>query len=332
MVDLSSLPRSPGRSPTNYRDIEGRLIDLIEADALDNYSLLIERERDGYQFEYTKGIRTQGYRYISSSTIKPAVLACCLDQVAKGNVSLDTTAAALVPGWSGAGVQLPMTLHHAASFRSGCTKADCRTSIDDATWLTCVAAMPGNEDALRAPGVDMVYSTGHLDIAGRMAVEAAGLTSWQSLWDAWVAETGLFGGADWGTGLLPSPADQMNITTQEYMSFLRALQRHEILTPALCEAMMADQIADHSGVTPAYAWHGEDWHFAYGLWIESARPAYAVTSPLPRVCSLGAAGQYAAIDRRRGWRIVVSATFAGDFSDSMRFVRTIDHLIDQWAA
>ena len=334
-INITLAERSGAeRAASKTASLEAQISDAFDSATLDNLSLLLHRNSDGRRLHLTKGVHTEGYRYISSSTIKPAIMACVLDQVAQGNLSLGDRAYDVIPDFTAVGVQQAMTLHDVMSFRDGTSKGLCRAAGQApntlADWIACVEDAPAAEAAQVPPGSTMTYSTDHLDIAGRMAMIAAGAASWKDVWDAWTAKTGLFVDSDWGTGNLPAPSDQMNITAAEYMEFLCALSDRTILTPALCSTMMADHVSDLAARSPAYAWHGEDWHFAYGLWLECRDADWSCPgTTVPRVSTIGAAGQYAYIDLEQGYKLVMTASF--DFTGGLTLARSMETLFDRWA-
>ena len=86
-----------------------------------------------------------------------------------------------------------------------------------------------------APGAVFHYSGSHLQIAGLMAVRAAGVADWPALFAAWQADTGLFPTAayDLPSATNPRLAGGMHWTGEEYLGFLQALATLPIASSAL---------------------------------------------------------------------------------------------------
>lgn len=317
------------------RILEGQIQDALDASALNNVGLLIERN-DGLRSWFSKG--TPNARYISSSTAKPVMVAAILDQVARGRMTLRTKVVDVLPGFSAVAVgeQRNIELHHLLSFTSGMTKdpmgnpPQCWNTTDWATYAACVQNMPlGNSPV--EPGASFSYSTGHLDVAGVMAVVAGGYANWQALFDEWRTSKGLFPGATWNTAFVPCAAVQFNITAEEYLDFLVALKDGTVLPARLNAQMQSDQAANltarNSTTFPLFS---EDWHFGFCLWLE-CRNADFNQPYADRLSTWGAAGQYGLIERKHNYRVVMTPSFAGGTTGIM-FARSIQSLLEDWAA
>lgn len=313
---------------------EAQLVSIIENSPLDHFEVRVERDFDGRVFTYTKsdGTVQPGYRYISSSTAKPVAQAAILHQVVEGNLTLETKAADIIPGWSGSGAQNEITLQHLLEFRSGLATSGCWNELHApfTNYSACVAAMPGNETEVREPGLTHHYSTGHLDVAGEMARIAGGFATWEETFDAFRTSTGLFTGATWNTKFHFAASRQIDITTSEYEEFLEAVQFATILTPSFCAEMLTDQIPHNIGQTTTVQadWVGEEWHWGYGFWLECRSPIFDCTYT-PRISTIGAAGQYAYIDRQRGYRFVISTVW--DFTAGFDLAREMEPFLNGWA-
>lgn len=320
--------------------LEGQIQDALDNSAMNNFGVLIERDGDARRTWFTKG--TPNERYISSSTSKPVSVAAILDQVARGRMTLRTKAVDVLPGFSAVAVghQRDIELRHLLSFTAGMTNGpsggppQCWITTDWSTYTACIEQSPlGNADV--EPGSGFWYGTGPLGIAGLMAVVAGGYPSWQAVIDEFRTTKGVFPGATWNPSFIVCAEVQINITAAEYLDFLNALRTNALLPPRLTAQMMSDQIpnlATRNGTTFPVAgggW-GEDWHFGLGLWLECHHADWQC-SYAHRISSYGVAGQYGLIEREHGYRIVVTATFAGG-SSGLMFARSIAPLLEDWAA
>lgn len=318
--------------------LEGRMQDALDASDLSNALVLIERD-DGRRAVLTRG--TPNTRYISSSTAKPVMMAVALDLVAQGRLSLTTRVVDVLPAWSATatGPQRDIEVRHLLAMTSGIVQGpQCWHTRDLAAYAACVDALPA-ANAERVPGVRFHYHTLHLDVLSHVASTITGQT-WEALFDDWRSRTGLFHGATWNLAFVAVASRELNVTAEEYLDFLDAIDGCTILPARLCALMQQDQ---HPFTTErnSLQWYAakpdgmqlrEDWRFGFGLWMECASIDWSCPYA-HRVSSYGVAGQYALIERQHRYRVVISPTFGSNAGlRGYLFARSIQPLLEEWAA
>lgn len=325
-------------SAPSTQSYEAGMQDVLSASGHANVGVLLERD-DGRRAWLTAG--APNARYISSSTAKPVMTAVILDLVASGTLSLRTRAIDVLPAWraSAVGQQRTVELRHLLAMTSGMVQGPaCWQSTTPAAFAACVDGMPA-ANTEREPGATFHYSTHHLDIASHVAATVTGQT-WEALVDDWRGRMGLFPGLTWNTSMVRAGGSHLNITAAEYLDFLNALDQCAILPPRLCAMMQQDQhpIATTRNSLQFYALRPdgtqlrEDWRFGWGLWLECAAEDWSCPYT-HRVSSYGSAGQYAAIDRAAGYRIVVTPAFGGHAGlRGLLLARDLAPLAERWAA
>ena len=300
--------------------VEARIAEALDTHPTITHAVLRLERADGRVFVHTKS-RAADWRYISSSTAKPVMVAAMLHQVDLERVDMDSRTIDVVPTFAATGAQVRTQLRHLIAFSSPFYSGPlCWQEPTGAAYDACVDAVPTGISTTWEPGSATNYNTLHLDVDGRMVTAASPHTNWQGVFDEWRTATGLFGGATWNTSYRIAASREFNITAEEYAAFLRAVQDCTMLTPEMCRLMTSDAAAWDTRPSPAFGWHGEDWRWCHGFWRESRT----------RVSTIGLAGQYAYFDEETGHRFVLSATWAG-FTTGFEFSQSIDHLVDEWA-
>lgn len=351
----SAQGASTSCDPLSTQLVEGRLRDAVDAENLATIGVLAERD-DGRTLWLTRGSIASdpnAYRYISSSTAKPVATTVILDAVARGVLSLDTRVVDVLPGFAAnaVGGETRITLGHLLAMRSGLYDGPlCWQQPDEASFRACVDALPlANPD--REPG-PFAYSTQHLDVAGAMLAQAEGWTDYGAAFEAWRARVGLFAGATFNPSFRRSAGVLINVTAAEYLAYANALLDCSAFPATaagarVCATMQADANAQQpvrNGTTYPAQWPdgtqlAEDWHFALGLWLECESADYDCVDT-GRRATFGAAGQYAAVDREHGYRLVITpATVPGESGYGVRpmlrgvlLARRLRSLLEQWAA
>ena len=88
----------------------------------------------------------------------------------------------------------------------------------------------------------------------------------------------------------------MHWTAEEYLKFLEAVYKEDILNSELIDQMTSDQIIGATiGFSPAFENTGEDWHYGFGNWIECHSNPNNCRQKT-RISSTGAYGSYLFID------------------------------------
>jgi CubicO group peptidase (beta-lactamase class C family) len=232
-----------------------------------DFTIVLEAE-DGRSYQHSHGDASPTTIYESASTSKLVTAVVILDLVEQGVLTLDTKAHDLLPFWT----ETTVTLRHLLAFTSGYFDDPLCTNSGSADFETCVETIyDDNAPTAPAAGVRYQYASSHLQVAGLMAIKAKGAASWNELFDAWKAKTGLFPTAtyDLPSATNPRLAGGMHWTAVEYLGFLKALYKGQILLPATREALFANQRGS-AILTGSPAWNKvqEDWSYGFGNWLE----------------------------------------------------------------
>lgn len=319
----------------------------LDASALTDVYVRLERESDGAVFTATKG--APNARYISSSTVKPITCAALEWAVAQGYLTLDSLAIDLVPEYEAlaTGEQRNVALRHLMSFTSGLTvnrnPPSSGVATDWQSFVDDVAQLASINPTTNVPGALHTYATDQHALASIMAVSAGAFADWAALLTAFIASTGLFPGLTWtnASGAILGGNVQVNYTAAEYAAFLRAIFAESVLTPTRCQDIYADAIPSNPTRTTSYAWltggglTGEDWHFGRGIWLEQRHADWVGAEGSTRISTIGVGGQYCYHDTATGVTLVVSVTFpatTAEFVEGFAFARSIDALVAIWGA
>jgi CubicO group peptidase (beta-lactamase class C family) len=231
-----------------------------------DFALVLEAV-DGHQFRFEHAAATLTTEYESASTSKWVAAAVILDLVDQGVLALDDEPADYLDFWEVPGITLAQLL----SFTSGFSSEALCINLPNADFADCVQRIyENNLTEAAAPGTTFEYASSHLQIAGLMAIRAAGVSAWSELFEAWQTKTGLFptGVFDLPSAANPRLAGGMHWRGLEYLDFLRALQQGQLLESATREAMHRNQRGDAEVVaSPALA-IGQDWAYGFGNWLE----------------------------------------------------------------
>jgi hypothetical protein len=186
-------------------------------------------------------------------------------------------------------------------------------------------------------GTRFEYASSHLQIAGLMAIRAAGVSGWSELFEAWQAKTGLFpsGAFDLPSASNPRLAGGMRWRGLEYLDFLRALRQGALLEPATRQAMLANQRGDAEVVASPAVAVGQDWAYGFGNWLEcptaidgqsfNCSEGYRNSSP-------GAYGAYPFIDfEHRYLGLLARQGALGSFVEGNAIFATIAETAAEWA-
>jgi CubicO group peptidase (beta-lactamase class C family) len=295
------------------------------------FTLLLETV-SGRRFAHSVGDSSATTVYASASTSKWVTAVVILEQVDQGRLSLDTTAHELLPYWA----ETAADLRDLMSFTSGFGDEPLCIDAPGADFDSCVQAIyDKNSASAPAPGAEFEYSSTHLQVAGAMAIAAAGESSWGAVFDGFRARTGLFptGAYDLPSASNPRLAGGMHWTGEEYLGFLRALVHGDVLSDASRAALFADQRAAAAVVaSPIAAGLGEDWSYGLGNWLECTSPSFDCGAG-HRNSSPGAYGAYPFIDADAGYVGILARQGAlGTGDDGVRLFRAVADLADQWAA
>ncbi len=299
-----------------------------------DFTVLLEAA-DGRRFTHAHGASSATTRYDSASTSKWVTAVVLMDLVDRGVLSLDTTAHALLPFWA----ETEVDLRDLLSFTSGFVDEPRCINSPVADFAACVEQVyTDNAATAVAPETEFYYSGTHMQVAGLMAIRAAGVAGWAELFTAFRTRTGLF-----PTGVydLPSVANPrlgggMTWTGEEYLGFLRALYAGNVLTATTRAQLFANQRgAATVTASPVYQATGEDWAYGLGNWLEcpgALGPNTYDCGAGHRNSSAGAYGAYPFIDfDQRYFGIVARQGGLGSGREGVALARTIAEPARKWA-
>jgi CubicO group peptidase (beta-lactamase class C family) len=300
-----------------------------------SFTLALETA-SGHRFVYSHGGSSLEASYESASTSKWVAAAVVLDLVDQGKLSLLADPADYLPFWEKRGVTLSQLL----SFTSGFSKEPLCLNLPKGNFADCVQrAYEDNVGVAPAPGTTFDYSSVHLQVAGLMAVRAAGVSSFAELFAAWQDKTGLFpsGAFDLPSATNPRLAGGMHWTGAEYLDFLRALYDGKLLEPETRRAMLDSQRGEAKVVgSPALDALGQDWAYGFGNWLEcptALGPDTFDCGAGHRNSSPGAYGAYPFIDwDERYLGILARQGQLGTFRDGDSLFQVVAGDAARWAS
>lgn len=308
---------------------------LAAAPSSVDFTFAVERA-DGRRFGYARGASSLQARYESASTSKLVTAVIILRLVEQGRLSLAARPQDLLASWPlPAGDPLEaITLAHLLGFTSGLSVEPACLNLPGADPAACVASIATrNAGGAVTPGQQFFYASTHLQVAGQMAVAASGAASWATLFQAFQAETGLFATAayDLPSATNPRLAGGMHWTGEEYLAFLRALARGQLLGPAALDQLLLDRTAGATiAYSPALEGLGEGWHYGSGLWHECQAATFTCVAGA-RVSSPGAYGAYPFWARAAGYHgLVARQGGVGTFPEGIAIERAARAQVEAW--
>ncbi len=286
-----------------------------------DFTLIVGRP-SGTFFEHGRGSSTSATEYESASTSKLVTSVVILSLVERGYLTLDSHPQDFIAFWTAdpADGRSQVTLRQLLSFTSGLHEEPFCVNLPFSNFAECVESIYELGPPTIVPGSEFYYSSSHMQVAGLMAHEARGVTSWSEVFDEWKALTGLFPGRDYDLPSITNPrlAGGMHWTGNDYMEFLRSLFQGSLLTPALRAELFADRTAAGVEIVASPVQGiGEGWHYALGNWIECRSPNWlASCASRQRYSSPGAYGAYPFLDFGQGiYGIVSQQGPLGSFRD-----------------
>ncbi len=310
-------------------------LDAVVTDA--DFTLLL-RDSDGRNFVHSVGASLPDTIYESASSSKWVAAMTILRLVDSGVLALSDQPQDHISFWTTA-PESPLSqisLEHLLSFTSGLEKNALCTNLPGQVFADCVETIYDRNLATPvAPSTGFYYQTSHLQVAGLMAVNASAKSSWTDVFSDFKTSTGLFpsGTFDLPSATNPRLAGGMHWRGDEYLDFLDAFYNDQILSASL-KAMV---VADHTeGVaikqSPALDGVNEDWHYAFGFWLECAASTYNCTG-INRISSPGAFGAYPFIDYQKQYFGILARQGAlGSFPEGKKLFDTVSAEVEAWAA
>lgn len=299
------------------------------------FTLLLETE-GGQTYAHSNGDSTASTMYESASTSKLVSAVVILDLVDQGLLTLETKAHDLIPFWT----ETSVTLRQLLAFTSGFSDDPPCINQGSVPFETCVESIyTTNSGTAPAAGTVFQYASSHLHVAGLMAIKAKGAASWTSIFDAWKAKTNLFPTSKYDLPSTTNPrlAGGMHWTATEYLGFLRALAKGQILTADTRAALFANQRgAAVAGNTIAFKGVNEDWAYGLGNWLEcktaTTQGSYNCGAG-HRNSSPGAYGAYPFIDfDHHYFGILARQGGLGTGFKGVNIFRAAEPQINTWAA
>jgi CubicO group peptidase (beta-lactamase class C family) len=302
-----------------------------------DFSFAVIRQ-DGRQYNYNRGSSTLQISYKSASTSKLVSAVIILRLVEQGYLNLSDRPQDYISSWPiGSSDSLyTMTLAQLLSFTSGLTSEPLCLNFGVADFEDCVISI-ANSNAGNGiiPGQEFYYAGTHLQVVGLMAIKALDVTSWQDIFTAFKAETGLFPTAtyDLPSSTNPRLAGGMHWTGTEYLDFLKALKNGSLLSDATMNQLLADHTASSTIVnSPTITGLGEDWHYGFGLWHECQSASFDCVAGT-RVSSPGAYGAYPFWDRSKNYTgIVARQGMLGTYTNGIAIERSVRSKVEEWVA
>lgn len=305
-------------------------LDKVSTDA--DFSLAVISD-DGRSFTHSVGASSMSTSYESASTSKMVSAAIILNEVKKENLSLDDTPQMYISSWPTTGNLSLIKLRDLLSFTSGLNDG---LLIWGSDFEDAVKRVADNNDENRTPGANYYYGPAHLQVAGLMAIKASSETSWDGVYENFKRDTNLFEHASYDLPNQTNPrlAGGMHWSADEYLAFLGKIYKKEILTPNLIDAMVSDQrvsaITDYS---PAVDGVNEDWHYGFGVWIESKSNPYDASKNSGRVSSPGLYGAYPFIDyKHKYYGILARQGNSGTFTKGYELFQSVAPQLETWAS
>lgn len=333
-------PTQPPQASCDLTSLEQSLRQQATAVKTDtDFTLLLERF-DGRAFSYSRGASSAVTAYESASTSKWVSAVIILRLVDSGVLKLSDTAASRLTDWplSANHPLSQMTLQQLLSFTSGLTEEPLCLNLPGADFAQCVRQGVSNNSANgRQPGAVFDYNGLHLQVAGLMAIRAAGAADWQDLFRNFVQQTGLFSTARYDLPSTGNPrlAGGMHWTAQQYLDFLRALQQGKLLSAALQQQMLANQRGNATVLnSPAISGFGADWPYGLGHWLEcnNGQSSASQCASAQRHSSPGAYGAYPLIDYQHSYLAMLAREGAlGSFVEGKAVIDALTPAIQAWA-
>lgn len=300
-----------------------------------DFTLYLETE-DGYSYTFSSGNSTITTTYESASTSKWVTATIILQLVDQGKLFLDDRPEDLIDDWpiDSSDPLYNMTLAELLSFTSGLTQEALCARLPGADFETCVKQIAvANAGKGKIPGDKFHYGGMHMQVAGLMAVKAAGVDAWQDLFKNFQRKTGLFpnGAYDLPSASNPRLAAGMHWRGDEFVDFIKAFSQGKLLTKQTQAIMMADHtksaVMDYS---PTIECFNVEWHYGLGIWLECPSEKFSCDE-IAYYSSPGSYGAYPFFNRpKRYFGILAQQGANGSFANGFPAFEAVVDLIEQW--
>ncbi len=315
--------------------LENEIVNTLDTLKTDTDFTLKIKSANGNTFTHSTGNSNELVMYRSASTSKLVTTVVILSLVKKNILSLEDHPQYYISSWPTTGNLSYIKLKHLLNFTSGLVNEPFCINMPNSNIKTCVAEIANLNSNSKMPGEEFYYSSAHLQVAGLMAIKASGLSSWKEVFENFKSETGLFPSSIYDLPSIQNPrlAGGMHWNAKEYVDFLEALYKKEILNNDLINQMTSDQISGATiGYSPALSAIGEDWHYGFGNWIEChANPNNCTQTT--RISSPGAYGAYPFIDyKNRYYGILAREGALGTFANGYKLFESVSSKLETWAS
>lgn len=327
----------PATQTCDLVSIENTLRDKLSTESSSvDFSLLLNRS-DGREFIFERGAATADTEYESASTSKWVSALLILRLVEKGFLKLSDKPQTWIPGWPvvASDPLYNITLQDLLSFTSGLQVEPTCLNLKAADFSSCVQSIANaNAGNTIVPGSAFYYASTHLQVAGLMAVKAAGKSDWQALFSDFQTETGLFPTARYDLPSLNNPrlAGGMHWTGREYLDFLKAFKAGQLLNAQHMALMLTDYTAAAQiSYSPVKESLNEEWHYGFGIWHECQNTQFNCVAGA-RISSPGAYGAYPFWDKTADYvGILARQGTLGSYPEGIALVRAVQSDIERWA-
>ena len=325
------------KTPTDYTtlgELEKALTSQLADAKTDTDFTLLLKSANGHEFRFSRGDSSPEKVYESASTSKLVTAAVIMRLVEQGKLRLDSHPQDFIPSWPADGSQSHIELQHLLNFTSGLKKSPPCSNLGKISFETCTLRTLSFNGQSPEPGRQFYYDSTHMQIAGLMAVKAAGVADWGAVFDDFRHDTGLFAKAAYD---LPAPnnprlAGGMHWSGAEYLDFLDALYHGKVVTPATLQQMITPQTLQATvQYSPAKARIEQNWPYGFGVWIECEPKNNGCAGP-QRVSSPGAYGAYPFMDFRHQY-VGILARQGGlkTFDRGYQFLDNQSAWLERWA-
>lgn len=315
-------------------EIEAQMRTILNSVSTDTDFTLLVKAPNGREFSHSVGSSTPTTVYRSASTSKWVSAAVILDLVKNGILALDDNPQDYITSWPTTINYAQIELWQLLSFTSGLTEEPfCLFPGQLIEMADCVDNVVSVNPNPVTPGTEFHYNSSHLQVAGLMAIRAAGVNSWGDLFNSFKMDTQLFptGVYDLPGTINPRLAGGMHWTANEYLVFLEKLFNDEILTPELIDEMTSDQLVGVDIVSSPVGDGGEDWHYGFGNWIECHALVFDCVE-VTKTSSPGAYGAYPFVDFEFGYfGILAREGNLGSFRNGYQVFLAVEIELQSWA-
>ncbi len=335
IISITISSCNSNKCSRDLADLESEIMSDLNIFETDTDFTLIIKSENGNTFTHSTGNSSETVEYESASTSKLVTAVIILSFVKEGILSLEDHPQDYISSWPTTGNLSSIQLKHLLSFTSGLANEPLCINLGGSNFETCVGNIATRNNDSTTPGEEFYYSGSHLQVAGLMAIKASGLLSWQDVFEQFQSETGLLSSAryDLPSSENPRLGGGMHWTAEEYLEFLEALYKEDILTTELINQMTSDQIneatVEYSPIIEAIE---EDWHYGFGNWIECHANPYNCTKTT-RISSPGAYGAYPFIDYENNYYgIVARQGLLGTSEKGYEVFENVSSKLEAWAA